>query len=72
MLQAVDDLSLALRAEGDGPFLALEVADLQRQAGAAVQQGQQLAIDGVDAAAQCQQFGVRSGSVTTGSERDDA
>ena len=39
------------------PSWRLEVADLQRQAGAAIQQGQQLAIDGVDAPAQCQQFG---------------
>ena len=63
-LQAVDHLRLALGAEHHRAFVLLDLADLQRQAGAAVQQRQQLAVDGVDLLAQRQQVRVaaRGGS----------
>ncbi len=56
-LEAVNHLGFTLGAERHRTFALLQFADLLRKRGAAVQQGEHVAVERVDLRAESQQFG---------------
>jgi hypothetical protein len=57
-LEPVDHLGLALGPEGDRALALLDLAHCLRERGAAIQRGEQVAIDLVDLLAQGEQLGL--------------